>query len=220
MKRIQRSAIFALAMSMTLGLSACGTGGSPEGPKPDPSTSTTDSAPFSGPTASERHSPAGTSTPAPTPTTTAPGKLAAPGSLQAGGQWLYALKNESTRPVGETSAVLEGDASGTVYTKSTSQFMGCDGTTDQTSYQLDGAFTIFKAQVGLRAGTPAGIKAIVDVYLDDALITRLQIDDDGGAPLQVVLTGGQTLTFRASTGTGECEYSEQGYLVFGDAQVS
>lgn len=218
MNKIKGPAVIALAVSMTIGLSACGAGGSPAGPQPSPTSSTASSAPVSLPAASEGPRTAGTSAPATAITT--PGNPGALSSLPNGGQWLYALKHESTRPVAETTAVLEGDASGTVYAESTSQFMGCEGTADETSYQLDGAFSILKAQVGLRAGTPAGIKAIVDVYVDDALISRLQIDSDGGAPLQVVLTGGQTLTFSVSKGTGECAYSEQGYLVFGDAQVS
>ena len=220
MKKIKGPAIIALAVSVTIGLSACGAGGSPAGPKTGPSSSTTSSAPASEPAASVAPSPARTSASETATAATPPGKQTEPSSLPAGGQWLYAIKNESTRPVGETSAVLEGDSSGTVYAKSTSQFMGCEGTADQTSYQLDGSFTLFKAQVGLRTGTPAGIKALVDVYVDDALITRLQIDSDGGAPLQVVLTGGQTLTFIVSKGAGDCEYSEQGYLVFGDGQIS
>jgi len=212
LKKTKGPAIIALAVSITFALAACGAGGSPAGPKSSPTSS--------GPAASEKTETAGTSAPPPAKTITPPETQGALSSLPNGGQWLYALKHESTRPVGETTAVLEGDASGTLYANSTSQFMGCEGTADETSYQLDGAFSILKAQVGLRTGTPAGIKAIVDVYVDDALISRLQIDSDGGAPLQVVLTGGQRLTFSVSKGTGECSYSEQGYLVFGDAQVS
>ncbi|SEF13184.1 hypothetical protein SAMN04489740_4342 [Arthrobacter alpinus] len=205
--RVRVTAALSIFMVVGMGLSACATGGSTAGPATISSS----------PTASTASASARTLVPVQSamPEETATQLK----SLPEGGQWLYALSHESTRPVDTTSVVLAGDASNTNYDHSTSQYMGCEGTPDQSSFKLEGKFKVFKSQVGLRLGTPAGIKAIVDVYLDDELITRLQIDSDGGSPLQVVLTGGQSLKFIVSKTEGECEHSEQGYLAFGNAQV-
>lgn len=208
----------AVSAVLVLGLSACGPGGSPAGA---PAASGVGSAP-----SATSPGAASNTSPAPTPSAAAPASSDQPKgvnpltSLAPGAQWLYELSSESTRPAGRASGPLLGDAGQTEFANSTSQYIGCEGVADETSYQLGGAFTLLNAQVGLRPGTPEGIKVVVDVYLDDTPVTRLQIDRDGGAPLQVVLTGGGTLKFVVAKLTGQCQNADSGYLVFGNAQVS
>ena len=137
----------------------------------------------------------------------------------ADGTWLFDLPAESTRETGRTAARLAGDASRTTYADSTAQWVGCDGQTDETVYDLPDGVTALRGQVALRDDVPKGIVAEVSVSSDLGEITRLRVEADGGAPLQLNLKGATTLTIRASALEGQCAESDDSYLVLADTWV-
>ena len=157
-----------------------------------------------------------TPSPEPVATTTAPSPK--PKQSAASGDWLYDIPGASNSSSGERiSTTLQGDSSATAYKHATTQWVGCEGEPATTTYQLDENYSRLKAQVGLQKQAPDGLVVVVDISTDEGIVQRIQVEGDGGTPVQLNLVGVSTLTFEAIRTKGTCKPSAQGYLVLGDA---
>lgn len=166
-----------------------------------------------------------------TPTSSPPATSASPGGSPTqeptddqaadAGTWLYELPSKADRASGEqTDADLAGDGSTQRFAHSTAQWVGCDGAVDSTTYRLEGGFRQLKGQVALREGVPDGLVVEVGFAVDGAPVSRIRVEADGGAPVQLVLTGSDTLTVTAEATAGTCDEAAESYLVLADATVT
>jgi hypothetical protein len=141
-------------------------------------------------------------------------------ALPSGATWLYDVPHEAARASGEaTEARLSGDDSGALYANSTTQWLGCDGVADKTTYSLAGNYGQLIGRIALRDGVPEGIVATVDVATNRGIVSRMRVEADGGAPLQLSLDGVRSLTFSASLAGGTCRAADESYLVFAGTYV-
>lgn len=141
----------------------------------------------------------------------------ATGKAPGEGVFLHRVPAESGRGSGvRTSASLDGDPSKRVYAESAALWVGCDGAPDNVNFTLDGRYRTLRGVVGFRTGAAPGVKAKVVAYGDGQPITAFQVDHDGGYQLQLVVTDVKVLSFAVTREAGECQPSQDSYLVVAD----
>ncbi|WP_424348474.1 NPCBM/NEW2 domain-containing protein [Kocuria sp. CH-021] len=108
------------------------------------------------------------------------------------------------------SWVRDGD-SVTLHPGSTSQWVGCFGSVQDTTYRLRGDYSRLNTTVALRQGTPAGMNATFEFLLDDELAHTVTVTEGtAGEIVDLDLTGAQELTVTAAT-DDECTNESLAY---------
>ena len=101
------------------------------------------------------------------------------------------------------SWVLENGAA-KLHPSSTTQWVGCDGTVEETAYRLDGNYTRLTTTAALREGTPEGMRASFEFLVDDVSVYVAAVTaGSAGKAVDLDLTGAENLTIRAAT-SDEC----------------
>lgn len=197
-------------------LSAAGCSASVESTEPTPSTDVS-----STPSAPPASTPAPSTPAAPVPSASGTASGKASSKANASGTWLYDVPSQAERASGQrTDADLAGDGTTERFAHSTTQWAGCDGAVDVTSYVLKGRYDQLTGRVAMREGSPKGLVAEIQFDVDGSPVSRIRVEADGGAPVQVVLTDFDTLTVTAKITEGACDDADESYLVLADTSVN
>lgn len=180
-----------------------------EGPTP--------STPVSPAVTSSQAAPASSPAPA-SPAVSSGGTPTTAGTATASRTWTHQLVSSATRRADATAATVKG---GRVFPQSTSLWAGCDGTTDEVKLALDGTARTLVGELALRDSVPAGIVVHTLVLVDGRAVQNIQLDaaDTRTVPVNVVLTGARSVTFRSTVVQGTCGPSQESYAVLGDGYV-
>ena len=121
---------------------------------------------------------------------------------------------------GPSGNLVSSDASisGKVAAHTTSQWVGCDGTSAWAEYSLDGR-TRLTGWLGYRDFAEPDLLAAVRVFVDDRLVTTLEVGL-AGSDVDLELPSGQRLRMEASLVSGSCGAHSEGYLAWGNGALS
>lgn len=108
--------------------------------------------------------------------------------------------------------------SGRTATHATGQWVGCSGSASSAEYDLGGR-TRLTAWLGYRDFAEPGLVTEVGVYVDERLVSTLQVDLSGTG-VDLDLPAGQRLRLAATLVGGTCGPHSEGYLAWGNGALS
>lgn len=140
-------------------------------------------------------------------------------SLPDGATWLSAVPSEAGENSGRgVDVAIQRIDQTLTFPSSTSQWIGCQGSVAETTYQLDGQYTTLSLAFGLLVHTPEGLTVHLEIGVDGASKPLLRESVTVGTVLErqeLDVTGASTLTVRAST-DDQCTISSTAYGAFLD----
>jgi hypothetical protein len=155
-----------------------------------------------------------TSTVAEIPTTTTTTQNALPGVP------LY-RQFEAERSVGPNGKPINATLAGNNYPDATGMWVGCGGQPATTTYRLNGGFSRLHAVAGLEPNTPDGLKTQATITADGRALQEFTIDKTQTQPIDVDLTGVDTLVVAAiAVNPSLCGSSSTPYGALGAALLT
>ena len=100
----------------------------------------------------------------------------------------------------------------------TSQWVGCSGDAAWAEYDLSGQ-TRLTGWLGYRDFAEPGLTTQVSVYVDDMIVSMLEVDLSG-IEVDLDLPPGQRLRLEATLVGGDCGMHSEGYLAWGNGALS
>lgn len=153
-----------------------------------------------------------TSTLAETPTTTTQNALP--------GVPLY-RQFEAERSVGPNGKPINATLAGDNYPDATGMWVGCSGQPATTTYKLSGGFSRLHAVAGLEPNTPDGLKTHATITADGRDVQEFTIEKTQTQPIDVDLTGVDTLVVAAiAVNPSLCGSSSTPYGALGAALLT
>lgn len=135
--------------------------------------------------------------------------------------WLYEVESDTDENSGSSAVVqIQRLSEPLTFASSTEQWVGCDGSTAATTYDLGGRYTTLSTAVGLRDHTPEGLTARIVIRGDGDRVVLDETVTVGHVLLrqELDLTGIQQLTVQMST-EDPCGFSTTGYGALLDAWI-